>query len=331
MLSYKLFNFESPVKVVAFVAVAFLISVGSLGLEDRQVSHAWGASGTYCAPHPDVKFVKTFTDDDGVVNSPKKDPHDNGIDPGYDKKVAHCTAQVKSGDEVQITIANSYPSYTCRFWTEIRNVGDIPLRCSAPVIKTPPELTVFEVNPQTCCVLYPWEWEIEEFIVHIEQISKQGANYTFTIEKHFLEVEPGTIGFWKNWDSHNTFSAEIIDGWLTAISANSGWLANVETIPEMESVFKATKGKGATPESRFAAQYLATRLNQQAIILCAGEMHDVSGVDPGNFLELTDPENATLSEIINKIELQYPNWPSLTKEQFNIMKDICDALNNLKK
>ena len=331
MLSYKLFSFAFLRKVVALVVVAFLISVGSLGWEEGQVSHARGASGTYCAPHPDVKFVKAFTDDDDVVNDPKKDPHDNGIDPGYDKKVAHCQAKVISADEVEITITNGYPSYTCRFWTEILNVGDKHLRCGSPVIKAPPELTVFEVNPQPCCVLYPDEWEIEEFTVHIEQISNQGANYTFTIEKLFLEAEPGTIGFWKNWDSHNTFSEAAIDGWLYAISASSGWLADVNTITKMENVFKAAKGKAATPESRFAAQYLATRLNEQASILCAGELHDLSGEDPHNFLDLLDPKNASLSEIIIGIESKYSLWPTLTKGQFNVMKDICDALNNLKK
>jgi len=53
----------------------------------------------------------------------------------------------------------------------------------------------------------------------------------------------------------------------------------------------------------------------------------VSGEDPGNYLALADPSAATLSEIIAAIESKHGTSPSNT--QFNIMKSVCDALNNL--
>ena len=197
MIGDKVFTLTFPAKLIGLIAVAFLISVTSLGLGDDPWSHACSADGTYCTCNPNVKFVKAFTNDDGVVNSSNKDPDDNGIDPGYDKDVASCIAEVQDSDKVIITIINSYPSYTCQFWTKIRNVGKKPLSCKSPVMEAPPELTLIEVDPQPCGVLYPGKSEVESFTVHIEQSAQQGGIYQFTIEKEFIEYKKKPC--WKWW------------------------------------------------------------------------------------------------------------------------------------
>jgi hypothetical protein len=187
-------------------------------------------------------------------------------------------------------------------------------------------LTVTEPDPQSCGILDPSEVEVETFTVHVEQEADQGASYTFTIRKTFSEPTQATIGFWKSWDSHDTFTEGQIVSWLITIAATSDWL-NATTIEEMEAVFAAGGGKGSTAESRFLAQYLATRLNDRSSLLCAGELHDVTQHDPDNYLDLADPANASLQEIINAIESKYGIVE--TKQQFNTLYDICDALNNL--
>jgi hypothetical protein len=196
MIGNKLLAFSIPTRLIAFITVALVLSLGSLGLVDDSWSHACSADGTFCTCHPDVKFVKAFTNDDGVVNSSKKDPNDNGIDPGYDKDVANCIAEVQGSDKVLITITNAYPSYTCRFWTKIRNLGKITLHCEASVINASPELTVIAVDTQQCDMLYPNKTEVEEFTVHIEQPAQQGGSYQFSIEKKFTEVKKKPCWTW---------------------------------------------------------------------------------------------------------------------------------------
>jgi hypothetical protein len=185
-----------PFRGMAAIVLILFIGLTSLGLVESSWSRTCSANGTFCTCHPDVKFRKAFTNDDGVVNSFGKDPDDNGIDPGYDKNVARCTAEVQDSDKVLIKISNSYPSYTCRFWTKIRNVGKKPLRCKTPVVHAPPELTMTEVDGQSCGVLYPGESEYESFTVHIEQSAHQGDGYQFEIQKKFVEITKGPC---KNW------------------------------------------------------------------------------------------------------------------------------------
>jgi hypothetical protein len=140
------------------------------------------------------------------------------------------------------------------------------------------------------------------------------------------EREAGTPGFWKNWDRHNTYSQEQIEGWLANIDDNSAWLGPT-TVDDMATYFDAATGGDATMESRFLAHYLALRLNEHSGMLNPDGRHDVSALDPSDYLRLTDPQNASLEEIIAAIELKSGEGPS--REEFAIMKDIADALNNM--
>jgi len=141
----------------------------------------------------------------------------------------------------------------------------------------------------------------------------------------------GTIGFWKNWDRHNTYTEEKIEGWLQSIDANSTWLGPTTVEDMVVWLTWGDENPANNMTNKFRAQYLATRLNAESGRLHLNFTHDVTTKDPGNYLNLTNPSSATLSEIVAAIETKFlthqpPEHP-LTKDQFEIMKDICDALN----
>ena len=139
----------------------------------------------------------------------------------------------------------------------------------------------------------------------------------------------GTPGFWKNWDSHNTYTETEILDFLHPIDGLSDWLVpdmdenGIIDISDMEAVFAA--GEGGTMEEKFLRHYLATRLNVRADRLDSGTFHLFSTYDPGDYLGLGG--QGDLGLIIDAIEDKYGTSP--TDGQFEIMKNICDALNNL--
>lgn len=143
----------------------------------------------------------------------------------------------------------------------------------------------------------------------------------------------GTIGFWKNWNNHYN-EAEIVP-WLAEVDAASKWLGPT-TVEGLDQLFAAATGECPPPtmKSRFLAHYMATRLGIASGRLDTGNTHHISGIAGYAYLGLPDPASATLSDIVIAIEGKYPAepedpeaWP--TDKQYETMKDICDALNNL--
>ena len=146
----------------------------------------------------------------------------------------------------------------------------------------------------------------------------------------------GSYGFWKNWDKHNTYTRSDIENWLGIIDGDSFWLVpdmngngyDID-IYDMKAILQGAQG--GTMEEKFLGHYLATRLNTEAEPprLDPSNPHNISEVDPDNYLDLVSPSGATLSEIVTAIESKYPDavWP--TDAQYGIMKDICDKLNKL--
>ena len=300
-------------RAVAVAVVALVVAVASLGMAHAQWANTLPIHDAAAIGRTNADFTDASTDDPPGT-----------IDPGYDKDVASCTATVVDSKHVKVVITNGYPSYTCTFTTTIYNNGSLPERREPLVLDVPPVLTVTDLNDLTGVVLDPGEEDVEEFSVHVEQEAEQGATYHFTIKKPFSLWCTCTCGFWKNWDSHNTFSQSHIQGWLAAIDGTSDW-HGPNTVGGMEDVFAAALGKWATPRTRFRAHYLATRLGERSGTLDPDYTHDLTGEDPGNYLGLG--ASATLSEIIAAIESKHGTGPSNT--QFNTMKNVCDALNNL--
>jgi len=165
---------------------------------------------------------------------------------------------------------------------------------------------------------------------------------TVTIEGTITTGEwdcSGTIGFWKNWDSHNNYTQSQIEGWLVSVNATSAWLVpdmdgdDDIDIENMELILEGAQG--STMEEKFLGHYLATRLNMETEPLPRlnpDNEHDITTIKGYEYLGLDNPSSATLSEIVAAIEGKYPSGSppqEPTDKQFEIMKNICDALNNL--
>ena len=127
---------------------------------------------TQNAEHTNVKFIDAKTDDPPGT-----------IDPGYDKDVADCRAQVLSDQVVEVVLSNAYPSYTCAFSVTARNDGPVPARVGPITFEVPPELTLTEISGSSDALLNPGDDHIEDFTVHVEQEARERFTYTFNIYK----------------------------------------------------------------------------------------------------------------------------------------------------
>lgn len=140
----------------------------------------------------------------------------------------------------------------------------------------------------------------------------------------------GTIGFWKNWDSHNTYTGEKIEGWLGIIDDHSDWLGPTTVENMVVWLTWGDENSASNMTNKFLAQYLATRLNMETKPLPRlnpDNEHDITTIKGYEYLGLDNPSSANLSEIVKAIEGMYAEEP--TDKQFGVMKNICDALNNL--
>jgi hypothetical protein len=159
----------------------------ALGRPEPGLSCGGGCSGSSIG----VKFLSAFTNDDGVVNDANLDAKDNGIDPGYDRRVASCKAWLSTSDRIRVEVRNGYPSYTCRFWAKVRNTGKSTVYYTGGSVHAPPVLTVKDVTTSTCLKLKPGEGRYLSFTVHVEQAARQLVVYTFDFEPRFKGTSCG--------------------------------------------------------------------------------------------------------------------------------------------
>lgn len=294
---------------LALCRVGYAFWTDTLIIDDTVQTAEWKAGFTACSTN----------DPPGIPGT---------IDPGKDKDVGSCTAELavpeNGGDyeQVIVTIENAYPCYECEVSVTVHNDGTMPARIGALHITSPPEVTVEHID-FLGVVLDPGD-EVEGwFRVHVEQEALQDHTYTFTVEIGVVAMwHTGTIGFWKNWDKHNAYTQAEIEGWLSSIDDDSEWLGPT-SVTDMVAMLK--QASGGTMEEKFLGHYLAQRLNLESGRQGWDTEHDVTRIDGYDDLELADPASAT--EIISAIESKYGTSPD--KDQFETMKDICDALNEL--
>lgn len=177
-------SLDTLVRLPAYLGIGLLIGLAGLGMSDQALSFAHGTKEKL-----DIRFVKAFTNDDGLANESSRDPYDNGIDPGYDKRVARCRAQVVSASLVTIQVSNSYPSYTCTFWTKVKNSGNRTVKRVQQTVSAPSELTVTKLSPQTCFTLKPEKTRYLGYSVHVEQSAGHASTYLLKIENKFVKAE----------------------------------------------------------------------------------------------------------------------------------------------
>lgn len=297
--------------------MGLLLALGALGITYARWSDTLTIGGT----------VETGQFRSGFTTCSTNDPPDT-IDPGKDKDVGCCTcelAQPENGgwERVVVTIANAYPCYECQVYVTIENHGTVPAKIAAVNVTSPPEVTISDIGRLIDVVLDPGESAQGTLSVHVEQSAAQRTTYTFVVEiESTVWSLGGTPGFWQNWEQH--YTEEEMEALLAAVDSSSKWLGPT-TVEGMEAIFAA--GQGGTMEQKFLAHYLPTRLDVEAGRQHLESTHDVTGIDEDNYLGLASPQSAKLSQIIAAIEGKYGASPS--KGQFEIMKDICDALSNL--
>ena len=167
-------------------------------------------------------------------------------------------------------------------------------------------LGLYSWNPGTGTIGELW------LSLAVNQPALQNHIYTFQVEVtgeqwNWSDCAPpperqlcGTIGFWKNWNKHETYPEEDIETWLTLIDNNSDWLGSI-TVNAMKAVLKKNKPMSAN----FLRHYLATRLDVEAGRLSLAAKHGISAFDPGNYLGLAMPSSTTLAQIVDAIESKF--------------------------
>lgn len=143
-----------------------------------------------------------------------------------------------------------------------------------------------------------------------------------------LHCSVGTLGFWKNWDKHNTYLQSEIEDWLDLIDDDSAWLGPI-TVDDMVTMLE--EASGSIMEQKFLGHYLAQRLNLESERQdWTTPTHDITGIAGYAYLipgPSPAPTAATAEEIVDAIEDKEGTGPS--SSEFETMKDVCDKLNNL--
>jgi hypothetical protein len=269
----------------------------------------------------------------------------NAKDVGY----AECNILDTDGDGasevLEITVTDAYPGYQLMVSDiTVHGNGNVPVHITdtrLEYVSDPIALAMegfWTDNNMVCTQLHYSDSVSGNLWFHVKQEAAQGATYTFqmVIEAAQWNEAPcppevqdlgGTIGFWKNWDSHNTYTQSEIEIWLATSDGASAWLGPTTT-SDMESWLNVSKKDPM--EKQFLAHCRATRMDVESGRLGPGIPHDITGQDPLNYLGVPDPSSATLGGtdgIISKIEGKFGTSPD--DSEFEVMKDVCDALNNL--
>ncbi|MFC1864621.1 hypothetical protein ACFLYG_02195 [Chloroflexota bacterium] len=333
---------------IGICLMVIVLATGGSGVAYALWSETVEISGTVQIGSVDDLFSWVISNDSGEEEKQggynPTDPGDNGLDPSgsqtagepcarYDKDVASTTAVVMADpDYITVTISNAYPCYYPTIFYGVENMGTIPMMIQAiqvdenaatpDVLDGIDELTVTVTGIYEGQVIDPGIEVIGDLEIHVEQSAAQNATYTIkvTIVNTIWVPGGGTHGFWKGWDKHYS-EAQVIE-WLVTIDNASEWLGPT-TITGMEALLAA--GQGGTMEEKFLAQYLSLRLDVAAGRLDSNDLYDFSSYDPEDYLEMEG--QGTLQEMIDAIESKYDTAP--TKDQFEAIKDICDALINL--
>lgn len=337
------------------VCLALLLALGTMGVGYAHWSDTVTISGTAETGEFNDCFGWVVSNDDGVPDG-VIDPGDNGLDPyepqtagspcgREDMDVASTTALLEEDPHyMTVTLTHAYPCYYPTLFYSLKNDGTIPSQIVSITvdeevgdhITTPdipdniPELFVTVTGIYIGQNIDPGEEVTGDLEIHVTLDAEEC--HTYAIRVTIITIPwnlGGTPGYWQNWDQH--YSPEQVNEWLGNIDADSDWLVpdmdgnGTINTDDMDAIRDAATGKGSTMEDRFLSQYLSTRLNVEADRLDADASYDFSSYDPDGYLELDG--QGTLLEIISAIEDKYDTSPN--KDEFEIMKNVCCALNEL--
>lgn len=336
---------------IGIICLTLVIALSSVGFSYAKWSDILTIEGTVNTGFFNDCFSWVVSNDNGAAeNVPgytPVDPGDNGLDPSqaqakgascarYDKDVASTTAvMMADAHHITVNLDNAYPCYYPTIFYGIVNGGTVPSKIESievdedastdDILDDIPELTVRVSGISVGQVIEPGTEVVGDLEIHVEQSAAQSAIYTIKVTiRTTLWCLGGTQGFWKNWDSHNTYTKEEIEEFLIAIDGDSDWLGPT-TVEGMGEMLGHKHKCGSVMQCKFLKQYLLTRLDAESGRLDLGTTHNFASLDPDNYL---GPGGwGTLSQIISVIEGKHGTSPS--HDEFEVMKNVCDALNNL--
>ncbi|MEM4485131.1 MAG: hypothetical protein QXE13_04730 [Sulfolobales archaeon] len=169
-------------------STAILLMLAVIGAALAMWSDTLKVAVTVDTGEVDVEFDNVWTDDP-----------QGAIDPGYDKDVATCYAEIveiedeegnMGGDndlDLNITIVNGYPSYRCTVYFVVKNTGTIPVKG--------PHVYVVSDNSFSSYVEYshnmtevqidPGGSEVFQISFHVTQSASENETYTLQLKLLF--------------------------------------------------------------------------------------------------------------------------------------------------
>lgn len=134
---------------------------------------------------------------------------------------------------------------------------------------------------------------------------------------------PRTIGYWKNWENH--YPRSVMETFVTNVKASSGLFCDL-TVDNLKSYLTLTRF--STMKEKGEAQLLASWLNVVSAQLGVDVQVDISSI-AGWQTVINDADGIlSVNDLLKQIDKNYLSNPTLTKEQWEVIKNILDALNN---
>lgn len=137
------------------------------------------------------------------------------------------------------------------------------------------------------------------------------------------------IGFWKNWDRHQTFAKADLDAWLADVGAASAWLMPdgyaADTTGMTRLIEDATKqcpkrfGHDACAQKKLEAHHLALRMSLRAGLLAADAGVTLDD-DAAAYLGL--PTSTTAGAVADAIDATQDDAPD--RRALLLMKDAAE-------
>lgn len=174
-------------------------------------------------------------------------------------------------------------------------------------------------------------------VCHTVTVSQSGVNVT---GKNFgnLNEHTGGIGFWRNWNRHNTYTETQINGWLATLDADSAWLMTEagygltasEVTRLVNDATKSCDNKGdktLCAKRKFLAQYMAVRLNILSGRKGMNSFYDLTAFPTAmSYLGISPVDHVLMSTFVTQVEAKAATNPN--RQQFLQMMEVADHINN---
>jgi hypothetical protein len=163
----------------------------------------------------------------------------------------------------------------------------------------------------------------EDVTKFIEVLKATQVSFTFYQASWSGATIPRTIGHWKNWNNH--YSTEAMGIFIANVKSASGLFRDL-TLNNIKSYLDVG---GRSMEQKGLAQLLASWLNVVSAKLGVDVEVDLSHIAGWNqVINIPEGSVLTVNALLEQIDNLYLTHPSLTKGQWEIVKNTLDALNN---